>query len=86
MKDHNWLKYTVTMLHLKLNFFLDKNRPLVRKSTLNEAVQTVAPRTLQTRRPYLSHYASLAKHLFPQKIHDAMKLKCYWRYMVDVLY
>lgn len=61
-EDLNCQQYAASVGHPDWRFYVDDNEPLVRQSTIDEAIQTVLPKALQARLLYLAQHPPLAGH------------------------
>lgn len=59
-QDSTFQQFAPTIGHAESKFNIDCNRLLVRKSTIDSAIQTVVPEVFEARVLYLAHNHSLA--------------------------
>ena len=72
-----------TVGHSASDFFYDRHGVLVRRSTLDGALQAVVPSSLRPRVLNMAHYPKLAGHPGTRRMYDTMRRSFYWPLMAN---
>lgn len=66
--------------------FIDSQGVLVRRSTVDEATQTVVPEKLRTHVLSLAHHTPIVGHLWQRHMYDKQRREYYWPHMACDVY